>query len=162
MLGRFTTSRRLAVIALLTFILSLIILQRTSYSGGWSAEDAAGNKLPLSEDNPDNRVPADDVTIAAPYPPRPGESEEEEKSPGKSKTSSKPTPTPTAIEIPSKEDPPPPRHYPSPLPRKSADDTQAYVEQMIQWDRPDVGHWPAYGDYVDANYDPNRWEAFPS
>lgn len=160
MLGRFTTSRRLAVIALLTFIVSLIILQRTSYSGGWSAEDAVGNKLPLSEDNPDNRVPADDVSIPVPYPPGPGRRPDDQKDKGKDKT--KPTPKPTPVAIPSKEDPPPSRQYPTPLPRMGAEDTQAYIEQMIQWDRPQVGHWPSYGDYVGANYDPNRWEGFDS
>ncbi|KAL9094406.1 MAG: hypothetical protein Q9165_003256 [Trypethelium subeluteriae] len=160
MLGRFTTSRRLALIALLTFIVSLLILQRTSYSGGWSTEDAFGNKLPLSEDNPDNRLPADDVAIPQPYPPGPGQRPEDQKGTERAKT--KPTSVPAVIAIPSKEDPPPKRQYPSPLPRMGLEDTQAYVEEMIQWDRPQVGHWPSYGDYVGADYDPNRWEGFKS
>ncbi|KAI9684997.1 MAG: hypothetical protein M1822_005389 [Bathelium mastoideum] len=160
MLGRFTTSRRLAIIALLTFFASLLILQRSSYSGGWHAEDAVGNRLPLSEDNPDNKKPADDVTIPQPYPPNPGQRPEDDRDKGQTKT--KPAPKPAVIQIPSKEDPPPTRHYPSPLPRMSDDDTQTYVEEVIQWDRPQVGHWPSYGDYVGADYDPNRWEGFPS
>ena len=159
MLGRFTISRRLTVIVVLAFITSLIILQRTSYSGASSAEDTSGNKLPLSEDFPNNRVPADDVTVRVPYPPGPGEKPEDRK---KGKDKPKPTPKPTAVAIPSKEDPPKSRHYPEPLPRMGAEDTQTYIEQMIQWDRPQVGHWPSYGDYVGADYDPNRWEGFQS
>jgi hypothetical protein len=39
---------------------------------------------------------------------------------------------------------------------------QAKIKEFIQWDRPDKGgHWPGYGDYVDKDYDPNRWEGLP-
>ncbi|KAK7555245.1 hypothetical protein IWX49DRAFT_625669 [Phyllosticta citricarpa] len=39
-----------------------------------------------------------------------------------------------------------------------------YISKMIVWARPgpDPSHWPAYQDYVDRDYDPNRWEAFPA
>lgn len=39
-----------------------------------------------------------------------------------------------------------------------------YINKMIVWARPgpDPSHWPAYQDYADRDYDPNRWEAFPA
>ena len=160
MLGRFTTSRRLAVIALLTFFASLLILRRKSYSSRWIDEDSIGNALPLSKDTWDNRIPAEDVTIAQPYPPNSGQSPDDQKAQGEDRP--KPSAKPPAIPIPSDEDPPPKRQYPSPLPIMNTEDTKLYIEEMIQWDRPQLDHWPSYGDYVGADYDPNRWEAFPS
>ncbi|KAF2871223.1 hypothetical protein BDV95DRAFT_595095 [Massariosphaeria phaeospora] len=37
-----------------------------------------------------------------------------------------------------------------------------YIKQMLKWGRPTWdGHWPPFGDYIDKEYDPNRWEQFP-
>jgi hypothetical protein len=37
-----------------------------------------------------------------------------------------------------------------------------YLQQILRWPRPTYkGHWPPYADYVDKDYDPNRWEQFP-
>jgi hypothetical protein len=36
-----------------------------------------------------------------------------------------------------------------------------YMQSMLKWDRPTWdGHWPPFQDYVDKQYDPNRWEQF--
>ncbi|KAF2113683.1 hypothetical protein BDV96DRAFT_496189 [Lophiotrema nucula] len=36
-----------------------------------------------------------------------------------------------------------------------------YVTEMLNWSRPTwVGHWPPFGDYINMEYDPNRWEQF--
>jgi hypothetical protein len=37
-----------------------------------------------------------------------------------------------------------------------------YLKDMLDWSRPEHrnGHWPPYEDYVDKDYDPNRWEGF--
>ncbi|KAF1812152.1 hypothetical protein P152DRAFT_26783 [Eremomyces bilateralis CBS 781.70] len=37
------------------------------------------------------------------------------------------------------------------------------MDEMLDWNRPGHvdGHYPPYEDYVDYNYDPNRWEGFP-
>lgn len=41
-------------------------------------------------------------------------------------------------------------------------DMKEYMKSMLKWDRPSwLGHWPAFEDYVDKDYDPNRWEQFP-
>lgn len=41
----------------------------------------------------------------------------------------------------------------------SYDALQDKIQQFIQWDRPSTDHWPAWHDYDNADYDPNRWEA---
>jgi hypothetical protein len=36
-----------------------------------------------------------------------------------------------------------------------------YMKSMLKWGRPTWdGHWPPFRDYVDKEYDPNRWEQF--
>ena len=36
------------------------------------------------------------------------------------------------------------------------------MKKMLDWGRPTWdGHWPPFNDYVDKEYDPNRWEQFP-
>ena len=40
-------------------------------------------------------------------------------------------------------------------------DLKEYIKGMLKWDRPNwQGHWPPFADYVDKEYDPNRWERF--
>jgi hypothetical protein len=40
-------------------------------------------------------------------------------------------------------------------------DLKRYMSGMLKWDRPNwEGHWPPFADYVDKEYDPNRWEQF--
>lgn len=41
----------------------------------------------------------------------------------------------------------------------SYDELQGRIQQFIQWDRPYTDHWPAWHDYDNTDYDPNRWEA---
>lgn len=36
---------------------------------------------------------------------------------------------------------------------------QQKIQDFIQWDRPSTDHWPAWHDYDQTDYDPNRWEA---
>lgn len=36
-----------------------------------------------------------------------------------------------------------------------------YMQEMLNWNRPSwEGHWPPFGDYINKEYDPNRWEQF--
>lgn len=36
-----------------------------------------------------------------------------------------------------------------------------YLKKMLKWSRPTWdGHWPPFKDYIDKEYDPNRWEQF--
>jgi len=50
---------------------------------------------------------------------------------------------------------------PSP-PTELAVQRDEYLKDMLDWSRPEHrnGHWPPYEDYVDKDYDPNRWEGF--
>lgn len=41
----------------------------------------------------------------------------------------------------------------------SFDELQDKILDFIQWNRPSTDHWPAWHDYDQAAYDPNRWEA---
>lgn len=41
----------------------------------------------------------------------------------------------------------------------SHDELQDKIHNFIQWNRPLTDHWPAWHDYDQAAYDPNRWEA---
>ncbi|KAF2646929.1 hypothetical protein P280DRAFT_21741 [Massarina eburnea CBS 473.64] len=41
-------------------------------------------------------------------------------------------------------------------------DLREYMKKMLNWPRPNwSGHWPPFGDYINTEYDPNRWENFP-
>jgi hypothetical protein len=47
-----------------------------------------------------------------------------------------------------------------PTPRPT--NMKEYMKKMLDWGRPSWdGHWPPFNDYVDKEYDPNRWEQFP-
>jgi len=43
--------------------------------------------------------------------------------------------------------------------QQSYDGLQSRIKDFIQWERPSTDHWPAWHDYDNADYDPNRWEA---
>ncbi|KAJ9658855.1 hypothetical protein H2201_007636 [Coniosporium apollinis] len=49
----------------------------------------------------------------------------------------------------------------TPLPQ--ATNVKQYLQAVLKWTRPkqEDGHWPKYGYYEDRDYDPNRWETFP-
>ncbi|KAF2467795.1 uncharacterized protein BDR25DRAFT_316432 [Lindgomyces ingoldianus] len=47
------------------------------------------------------------------------------------------------------------------VPEPRPTDLKEYMKNMLNWTRPTWnGHWPPFGDYVDKDYDPNRWEEF--
>jgi hypothetical protein len=48
------------------------------------------------------------------------------------------------------------------LPTEESVQRDEYLKDMLDWSRPEHrnGHWPPYEDYVDKDYDPNRWEGF--
>ena len=43
-------------------------------------------------------------------------------------------------------------------------DVKEYMADILKWEPPktDEEHWPPYDDFRDKDYDPNRWEGFPS
>lgn len=59
--------------------------------------------------------------------------------------------------------PPEPQIIPAPQDDVPAvANAKSYLQQVLDWPRPDHedGHWPPYEEYVDKDYDPNRWEHF--
>ncbi|CAI6295562.1 unnamed protein product [Periconia digitata] len=41
-------------------------------------------------------------------------------------------------------------------------DLKEYMKSQLNWPRPNwIGHWPPFDEYVNKEYDPNRWEHFP-
>lgn len=52
--------------------------------------------------------------------------------------------------------------FPPALPTEDPVERAEYMQDMLDWSRPEHrnGHWPPYEDYVDKDYDPNRWEGF--
>lgn len=45
---------------------------------------------------------------------------------------------------------------------KMFENLSSYMKSMLDWPRPNwIGHWPPFDDYVNKDYDPNRWEYFP-
>lgn len=49
-----------------------------------------------------------------------------------------------------------------PMSTLPADQQQAYMQDMLHWNRPGHvdGHWPDYEAFEHMDYDPNRWEGF--
>ncbi|RDI84453.1 hypothetical protein Vi05172_g5720 [Venturia inaequalis] len=48
------------------------------------------------------------------------------------------------------------------LPTEDPVEREEYMQDILDWSRPEHrnGHWPPYEDYIDKDYDPNRWEGF--
>jgi hypothetical protein len=45
---------------------------------------------------------------------------------------------------------------------KSFVSVDEYMGDILRWERPNEreGHWPPYKDFINRDYDPNRWEGF--
>jgi hypothetical protein len=61
--------------------------------------------------------------------------------------------------------PPPPYAKLRPMVDSKGKTSVAFVEYMrdiLRWQRPKEkdGHWPPYREFVNKDYDPNRWEGF--
>lgn len=50
----------------------------------------------------------------------------------------------------------------TPLPQST--NVKQYLQAVLKWTRPkqEDGHWPKYGYYEGRDYDPNRWSVHPS
>lgn len=55
-----------------------------------------------------------------------------------------------------------PTSFPPALPTENRVERDEYMQDILDWSRPEHrnGHWPPYEDYIDKDYDPNRWEGF--
>ncbi|THY80515.1 hypothetical protein D6C93_09875 [Aureobasidium pullulans] len=187
LLSPFGSPRRLAVVTILVFLAIVVLVRNSTYSeylpkydlpkftNGRVPEDTTTGSSSFKEDSGKSELwqeyKADQDKIHAAPPPPLKEEEYEEKpvhttivttshSSSSSSTSASvasssdsvstsATKTGTTAKI-------------TPFVHASYKELQAKIKEFIQWDRPNKGsHWPGYGDYVDKDYDPNRWEGLP-
>jgi len=174
----FTSPRRLLIIGILIFFAAVAYLSSSpSYRGYLPKYDSSNLKssneiYELSHGH--TETPADELTAPFEEPAKAGthnggyEAEEEyEYTPATSTvaygaastTSSLAQQSSTAPE----EEYEPDLHKPRPLSHPPYEQVQAQIQELIQpWrpENPQGNHWPPYDDYINSDYNPNRWEGF--
>jgi len=139
--------RRLAAVAIAAFLATLLVLQYASYPDhlpqydlGWSSGKSSVG------DYPQNTVENGNGRVEMP-------SSEGLKGP-LAVTTTNAVPTHGSTISSSSEE--------TGTPDESYKSTQIRIQELIKdWNPPNIeGHWPPYDGYRDADYDPNRWEAF--
>jgi hypothetical protein len=150
--------RRLAFFSLVAFVCIIAVLQQSPW-----ASTSVYEQLPLFYSSPSSPTPSPDSrpssspnsslennpNVASG---RPQDQEVVDAELQNTGTSNKPLPPwTTASSKPS------PLDYSPPQPTN----LKEYMKEMLNWRRPSWdGHWPPFLDYVDKEYDPNRWEEF--
>jgi hypothetical protein len=177
----FTSPRRLALIGILTFLVVVAYLSSSSsYRAYLPKYDSSNLKSSNEIDQLSNgriETPADELTLPVPFeePEKAGshsawhDAEEEYKYTqaastvaygAASTTSSLAQQSSLASEKPIEHDVP---SGPQPLPHPPYEQVQAQIQELIQpWrpENPQGNHWPPYDDYINSDYNPNRWEGF--
>lgn len=185
LLSGFTSPRRLALLAIFFFIVAIAFLSSSPSTRGYlpqydipgfgkssNEEDAAGNgrierpsgdelKIPIidtDKDRPAATVHGDDYA----WTPASNTVEYGEATPASASMHS-PSPStedsmPTHTSVANISH----GYAPQPLPHDSYLQTQQRIQELIHdWRPVAMGpHWPPYEEYVDKNYNPNRWEGF--
>lgn len=182
LLSPFTSPRRLAVLTILVFLAIVVLVRNSTYSeylpsydlptfsnaevpqdtttGSSSFKEDAGKnglwqeykaddekpqavKAPVEEEYEEKPQAVKHTTIAA------AAASHSPVAPPSESASTSPTASGSTTKI-------------TPLQHSSYSEIQAKIKDFIQWDRPNTpNHWPGFGDYVDQDYDPNRWEGLP-
>jgi hypothetical protein len=155
--------RRFAILACAAFAFIFIILQQSP----WATErvyeriplfksDSRPNQSPISNPGEQVQAPIEDAwqhAVPAATPSRVEDDKPVEASPTPVASSTKKLPP--WVTAPSRT-----ASYVPPTPRPS--NMKEYMQKMLNWGRPSWdGHWPPFSDYIDKEYDPNRWEQFP-
>lgn len=188
LLSPFTSPRRLAILTVLVFLAIVVLVRNSTYSeylpsydlpsfsNGKVPQDTTTGSKSFGEDAPAQDTtkqdlwheykPAEDKTHVT----EPAAEEEYEEKPKviavdhtstsshSSSASSSTSHSTSATTAASESD----KASISPIEHSSYSEIQEKIKEFIQWDRPDTpGHWPGYGDYVNKDYDPNRWEGLP-
>ncbi|KAK4501457.1 hypothetical protein PRZ48_007266 [Zasmidium cellare] len=155
-----TSLRRLVLLALLGFLITVLFLAQKPYNGlsasSWRENQQAEDKKPPLL-NPDHKVP---------FVPDPFEFPKELKSPKPaatletSITPDKSTDIPTHSTVAANASTSTPSEPPAQT--WSWQYTQDVIKSWVNtWPVPAIeGHWPPYEDYRDEDYDPNLWEGF--
>lgn len=170
LLSPFSSPRRLVLLVVFVFFASLMLIRSSQYSTYLPKYDLPS----FSSNGGQTQTPP-----RPPTPPQPPGSAEEQQQQEKQQeqqqqgqqqwsdvgTGAPSKPLETAAggwEHTQAQPPPTHTHAPTaavPLPHASYEETQDRILHFIQWDRPNTpGHWPGWDDYIDKDYDPNRWE----
>ncbi|KAG9543634.1 hypothetical protein KCV04_g21817, partial [Aureobasidium melanogenum] len=178
LLSPFGSPRRLALLTVLVFLALVVIVRNSTYSEylpkydlpsfGKGPQDTSTGSNSFKEDSSQSELwqeykPDQDKVHPAPPPP-PKEEEYEEKVEVTSipTSTSHSTSTSSSTSASSSGSKTASSAKITPFVHASYKELQAKIQEFIQWDRPNKGdHWPGYGDYVDKDYDPNRWEGLP-
>ncbi|KAL1586566.1 hypothetical protein WHR41_05365 [Cladosporium halotolerans] len=171
LLSPFTSPRRLALVAVLVFLAAIAYLSSTpSYRGYLPQYDIPGFASSNEEDQSSNghtEKPAGNLDIPVHEPARAGSHEAAAPPPeapvmdaGDHEAA---TPDREPVQKPSPAAGNAAAYKPSPLPHRPYAQVQAMIQQLIRpWrpEQPQGGHWPPYEEYIDKDYNPNRWEGF--
>lgn len=182
LLSPFGSPRRLALLTVLVFLALVVLVRNSTYSeylpkydlpsfgNDRGPQDTSTGSISFKEDSSQGELwqeynPDQDKVHPAPPPP-PKEEEYEEKievtsiPTSTSHSTSASSSTSVSISASGSKTASPAKI--TPFVHASYKELQAKIQEFIQWDRPNKGgHWPGYGDYVDKDYDPNRWEGLP-
>lgn len=161
--------RRFATLACIAFVFIFAILLQNPWAHGKAYErislfDDEGrppDELPTTLHTQDQALLEDawQHAVPMPRPDRPAAHRPEDVA------LPPPTMKPKPVAEPTKIQPPwvtaPSRIVPNMLPTPRPSNLKDYMKKMLKWPRPSWdGHWPAFQDYIDKAYDPNRWEQF--
>ncbi|KAH0388130.1 hypothetical protein KCU92_g1026, partial [Aureobasidium melanogenum] len=178
LLSPFGSPRRLALLTVLVFLALVVIVRNSTYSeylpkydlpafGKIQADTSTGSNS-FKEDSSQSdlwqeyKPDQDKVQPAPPPPPKEEEYEEKIEVTSIPTSTSHSTSTSSSTSASTSGSKTASSAKITPFVHASYKELQAKIQDFIQWDRPNKGdHWPGYGDYVDKDYDPNRWEGLP-
>ena len=180
LLSPFGSPRRLALLTVLVFLALVVLVRNSTYSeylpkydlpsfsNAKVPQDTSTGSISFKEDSSQSdlwqeyKPDQDKVSPAAPPPPKQEEYEEEIEVTSIPASSSHSPSASSSTSVSNSGSKTASLAKITPLVHASYRELQAKIQDFIQWDRPDKGdHWPGYGDYVDKDYDPNRWEGLP-
>jgi hypothetical protein len=155
--------RRFAILACVAFAFIVLVLQQSPWT-----KERVYEQIPLFKSNPrpdqspisNSGEPAqahveDAWQHAVPVATPSHVAEEKPIEPSQIPVASKTKALPPWVTAPSRT-----ASFVPPTPRPT--NMKEYMKKMLDWGRPSWdGHWPPFNDYVDKEYDPNRWEQFP-
>jgi len=180
LLSPFGSPRRLAILTVLVFLAIVVLVRNSTYSEYLPKYDLPtfGNARPpqdistgsssfkegsaLTEPWQEYKPEQDKVQPAPPPPPKEEEYEEKVQVTSIPTKASHSSTTSTSKSVSTSASKTSSSAKITPFVHASYKELQAKIKEFIQWNRPEKGgHWPGYGDYVDKDYDPNRWEGLP-
>ena len=176
----FTSPRRLALLAGLVFLFAIAYLSSSpSYREYLPKYDSSTYKSSNEEDQPLKghvEKPADELDLPIHAPVQDSSHDEAPKAHGEDykytpasstvnyvAASSTSSPTPSSSASSEHSSGKAASYNPQPLPHQPFEQIQAQIQELIRPWRPETPqpeHWPPYDQYINSDYNPNRWEGF--